>query len=119
VKSDEQAILHLSIPRSPVVATAENREAYTLRLKSRLPLLQDCDLTKTPHAVLVVNQNLVFCTDAVYPCRKRGWRAQRAGFAKTCTDGESVRADRRLRADDGPIRTQATVLEEPVFLILQ
>ena len=35
-------------------------------------------------AVLVSNQNLVFCTDAVYPCKKRGWRAQRAGPPVAC-----------------------------------
>jgi len=39
-------------------------------------------------------------------------RAQRAGVAKTCTDGKSVRADRRLRADDEAIRTQATIFEK-------
>jgi hypothetical protein len=63
-------------------------------------------------------ENLVFCTDGVYPYRKRGWRAQRADVRKTCTDGKSVRADRRLRTDDEAIRTQATIFEEPVFLIL-
>jgi len=42
----------------------------------------------------------------------------RAGFTNTCTDvpshsqdlhGRSVRADRRLRADDETIRTQSTI----------
>jgi hypothetical protein len=55
----------------------------------------------------------------VYPYEKRGWRAQRAGFAKTCTDGKSVRADRLLRTDDEPIRTQETIFEEPVLLTLK
>jgi len=55
----------------------------------------------------------------VYPYKKRGWRAQRAGLAKTCTDGKPVRADRRLRTDDETIRTQATIFEEPVFGILK
>jgi len=64
-------------------------------------------------------KNLVSCADGLYPCKKRGWRAQRAGFAKTCTDGKSVRADRRLRADDEPIRTQAAIFEKSVFLILK
>ena len=36
------------------------------------------DLVLNPRTVLVVNQNRVFCTDVFYPCRKRGWRAQRA-----------------------------------------
>jgi len=64
-------------------------------------------------------KNLGFCTDGVYPYRNRGWRAQRAGVGKTCTDGKSVRADRRLRADDGAIRAQATIFEKPIFLILK
>jgi hypothetical protein len=40
-------------------------------------------------------------------------------FAETCTDGKSVRADRRLRTDDEAIRTQATIFEEAIFLILK
>jgi len=64
-------------------------------------------------------KNLVSCADGVYPYKKRGWRAQRAGIANTCKDGKSVRADRRLRADDETIRTQATIFEEPVVLILK
>jgi hypothetical protein len=40
-------------------------------------------------------------------------------FAKPCTDGKTVRADRRLRPDDEAICAQATILEEPVFLILK
>ena len=39
-------------------------------------------------------------------------------LAKTCTDGQSVRADRRLRAYGEAIRTQATIFEETVLLIL-
>jgi len=59
---------------------------------------------------------------------RRCWvAAQRAGvgltrsarFAKTCTDDESVRADRRLRADDESIRTQATIFERNLFLKLK
>jgi hypothetical protein len=53
-----------------------------------------------------------FCTDGVYPYKKRGWRAQHAGVraqhadvGKTCTDEKSVRVDRRLRTDDEAIRT--------------
>ena len=64
-------------------------------------------------------RNLDCRTDGVYPYDNRGWRAQRAGLAKTCTDGKSVRADRRLRTDDVAIRTQATISREPVLLILQ
>jgi hypothetical protein len=64
-------------------------------------------------------KNLAFCADGVYPYKKRDWRAQRAGVGKTCTDGKSVRADRRLRTDDEAIRTQATIFKEPVFLILK
>jgi len=43
---------------------------------------------------------------------------QRAGVAKTCTDDEAVRADRRLRADDETIRTQSTIIEKPVVFEL-
>jgi hypothetical protein len=43
------------------------------------------------------------------------WRAQRAGVSKTCTDGKSVRADHRLRADDETIRTQATIFDKPIL----
>jgi hypothetical protein len=38
---------------------------------------------------------------------------KRAGFDKTCTDGNPVRADRRLRTDDEAIRTQAAIFDEP------
>jgi len=55
----------------------------------------------------------------VYLYKKRGWRAQRAGVGKTCTDGKAVRADRRLCADDEAIGTQATIFEETVFLALK
>jgi hypothetical protein len=64
-------------------------------------------------------KNPVFCTDGVYPYKKRGWRAQRAGVGKTCTNGKSVRADRRLRTDDEAIRTQTTIFKEPIFFILK
>jgi hypothetical protein len=64
-------------------------------------------------------KNLVFCTDGVYPYKKRGWRAQRAAVGKTCTDGKPVRADRRLRTDDEAIHTQATIFKKPAFLILK
>jgi len=64
-------------------------------------------------------KNLVSCTDGVYLYKKRGWRAQRAGVGKTCTDGKAVRADRRLCADDEAIGTQATIFEETVFLALK
>jgi hypothetical protein len=50
--------------------------------------------------------------------KKRDWRAPRTGLAKTCTDGKSVRAHRRLRTDDEAMRTQATIFDEAVFLIL-
>jgi hypothetical protein len=55
----------------------------------------------------------------VYPYTKRGWRAERAGVGKTCTDEKSVRADRRLRTDDETIRAQAAIFKETVFLILK
>jgi hypothetical protein len=48
-------------------------------------------------------KNLVFGTDGLYPYQKQGWRAQRAGFRKTCTD-------------EKPVRAQATIVEEAVFL---
>jgi hypothetical protein len=51
----------------------------------------------------------------VYPYQKRGWRAQRAGFAKTCADGKSVRADRCLRTDDETIRTQTTIFNKTTY----
>jgi len=53
----------------------------------------------------------------VYPRKKRGWRAQRAGHSKTCAHGKSVRADRHLRPDDDPVRAQAAIFDKPVLLI--
>jgi hypothetical protein len=38
--------------------------------------MQNCGVEEDlPQAVPVLNQNLVFRTDAFYPCGKRGWRA--------------------------------------------
>jgi hypothetical protein len=56
-------------------------------------------------------KNPVSCADGVYPHKRPGWRAPRAGFGKTRTDGKSVRADRRLRTDDEAIRTQSTIFK--------
>ena len=64
-------------------------------------------------------KGLFFCTDGLYPRKKIGRRAQRAGVSKTCTDGKSVRADRRWRADDEAIRTPTTIFEKTAFLILK
>jgi len=62
-------------------------------------------------AALVFNHNRDLCTDAFYPYRNRGWRAQRAGFAKICTGEKSVVPDRFPRADDAAIRAQATMFK--------
>jgi hypothetical protein len=64
-------------------------------------------------------KNPVRCTDGVYPYIGRGWRAERAGVGKACTDGKSVRADRRLRTDNEAIRAQSTIFVEPIFRILK
>ena len=65
---------------------------------------------KQRHAVLVFNHNRVFCTDAFYPCGKRGSRAQRAGVSKNLRGRKSVRADRRLRTDEKAIRAQTAIV---------
>ena len=49
-----------------------------LRADGKAIRAQSTILDKTLPSPYCFNYNRVFCTDAVYPCRKRGWRAQRA-----------------------------------------
>jgi hypothetical protein len=74
---------------------------------------------------LPFNNNRDFCTDVSYPYRNRGWRAQRAGFGRADSVAPffawgipwlartaAVRADRRLRTDEKPIRAKSTILDK-------
>jgi len=67
---------------------------------------------ETVHAVIAFINNRVFGTERFSPYQKHGWRAQRAGVAKTCADeNPSARIVDCARMKSA-IRAQSTILDE-------